>query len=116
MGIRGDYYQARGDTGKAFKAYARAKALMPDLVVPAVKLAQLQLKLGSVADSENTLREFLDRHPNEAPARLMLAYVYESSNRSREALREYESFRAAHPQHENTPFVLEKIQQLSLPQ
>jgi len=116
MGIRGDYYEARGDTGQAFKAYARSKTLMPDLVVPAVKLAQLQLKLGSVADSESTLREFLDRHPNEAPARLMLAYVYESSNRPREALREYESFRVAHPQHENTPFVLQRIQQLSRPQ
>jgi len=86
---------------------------MPDLVVPVVKLAQLQLQMGSAAEAGSTLIEFLGRHPREAPARLMLAYVYESSGRPREALREYEVFRAAHPKHENTAFVLERIRQLS---
>jgi len=113
MGFRGDYYQARGDSSRALKAYARSRTLMPDLVIPAVKLAQLQLQMGSAAEAESTLTEFLGRHPQEAPARLMLAYVYESTGRPREAFREYEMFRAAHPKHENTSFVLERIQQLS---
>jgi predicted Zn-dependent protease len=78
MGVRGDYYLARCDRSRALKAYARSRALMPDLVVPVVKLAQLQLQMGSAAEAGSTLIEFLGRHPREAPARLMLAYVYES--------------------------------------
>ncbi len=112
MGHRGDYYLSQGRQDRALACYRKAQELMPDLVVPAVKLSQLQMQMGSVSEAEQTLVEFLARHPQEAPARLMLAHVYDTAGRPHEALDQYRAFLSFHPGHESTQYVTERIQQL----
>ena len=115
LGMRGDYYLASENLERALTCFLQLRELMPDSVVPPVKLSQAQLQKGTPQEAEHTLLDFLSRHPREAPARLMLAYLYETVGKQQQALTQYTIFRANHPEHESLPYVEQRIALLSAP-
>ncbi len=74
----------------AVQAYSDAERLKADSAT-AVKLHNA-LRLANQPKSEAPLERWLERRPNDAAVRMVLAQYFMNSNRGNEAIAEYETF------------------------
>jgi putative PEP-CTERM system TPR-repeat lipoprotein len=91
--VEGELYALAGQHPAAIKAFEEAQRLQPTGPV-AIRLFQLRQAVGADAP-ERSLVQWLERKPDDADLRRVLALQYESTGRQAQALPHYEHMLAA---------------------
>jgi Tetratricopeptide repeat/Dolichyl-phosphate-mannose-protein mannosyltransferase len=113
LGKQGERAILQRNPQRALQCYRHMMELMPNSVSAAIKLSQVQLQLGKPLEAQQTLVQFLERHPKEAQVRFQLAHLFELTGNRREALDAYYTYQALHPGDANVPIVQQRIAELS---
>ena len=110
---QGDRAIAQGNLQRALTCFRLTQELMPNAAFAAIKLSQVEFRLGNPLKAELTLVQFLQRNPLEPLPRLVLAGLYEATGRLQDALNTYSTFQALHPNDENLAMVQQRVRELS---
>lgn len=86
--LEGDVYAIAGKSSQAIASYEAAQRKRPSSAL-AIKLFDAR-RTAKVASPETSLTQWLERSPDDNAARQVLAGYYESTNRSNDAIAEYE--------------------------
>lgn len=93
--LEGDLYMADKAWSKAAKAYQQGLKISYERPL-VIKSFQAQLEAGA-KDPEGVLRDWLDKHPDDAASRLLLAQHYMDHNQQALAVSQYELVVKAYP-------------------
>jgi cellulose synthase operon protein C len=93
--LEGDVYAMAGKLPQAITSYEAAQRKRPSSAL-ALKLFDVR-RSAKVASPESSLKQWLERTPDDHPARQVLASYYESTNRGNEAIAEYERLAKQEP-------------------